>query len=158
MTVPMPTDLYKKHQACCDRRSEVLCEENGIQYKLINCRGHEIAKIKVDGGVFSSDVSESNEHKKCDWLLVDCDEVFGILVELKGTDCQTAIKQIDETLNQMKNDLDKCQIRKVHGRIAMRSTKHTGRVSSEKVRLERKLKSDFRGTLKIRNSPFEDTF
>ncbi|MCL2348115.1 MAG: hypothetical protein FWC50_07615 [Planctomycetaceae bacterium] len=150
----MPTELYKKHQEFCERRSEVVCREKGIQYKLINRKNHEIAKIQVDGGVFPS-----SEHKKCDWLLVDCEELFGVLVELKGTDCQTAIQQIDKTLDLIKNKLKNHQITKVHGRIVLRRRKHTDHVSNAKRKLDNKLREHFcKGTLKIGNSPFDDSF
>jgi len=48
----MPTELYKEHQEYCDRRSEVLCEEKGVKYTLINDDKHETTKIKVDRGIF----------------------------------------------------------------------------------------------------------
>ncbi|MCL2623533.1 MAG: hypothetical protein FWD31_07705 [Planctomycetaceae bacterium] len=139
-------------------RSEVVCKENRIQYKLKNSQKHEIAKIKVDGGVFPPVASKTHEHKKCDFLLVNCDQLFGILVELKGTDCSTAIKQITDTLDLIKNTLIQHQLMQVHARVAMRSTKHVDKVSNERMKLDRKLKTGFGGgSLKIAKSPFIDS-
>jgi len=152
----MPTKLYMEHQEFCDKRSEVVCEENRIQYKLMNSQKHEIAKIKVDGGVFTV---VTNEYKKCDYLVVDCEELFGILVELKGSNFQKAIHQIDSTLDLIRDELKKHQIAQIHGRIAMRQTpKHTDLTSNAKMRLDSKLKKHFgNGTLKIAKSPFQDS-
>jgi len=154
----MPTELYLEHQEFCDKRLEVLCKEQGIKYTLINNTRHKIAKIKVDGGVFPTTDRTPNEHKKCDYLLVDCDAFWGILVELKGTDCLVAIEQINMTLDLTKNHLNKHRIQQVHGRIVLRSTKHTDRTSSQRKQLDKKLKKFFGGgTLKIEKSPFKDS-
>jgi len=77
-----------------DNRKYITCEEKRKKYILENVRSVNIANYHIDGGVVQND-----DEKKCDFLIYVEDDKNIILVELKGTEFSTALKQLYNTVN-----------------------------------------------------------
>ena len=58
-----------------------------------------LAQYRVDGGLII------DESVKCDFLLLNCEKKQAYFIELKGTNLIHAIKQIDRSIDQLKNSL-----------------------------------------------------
>lgn len=91
----MCTSFFKENKCTryCDRRQEVVVEENKITYKLINPSKKEVCKIRVD------DCLIKDNQKKCDYLILCCTDQVAILVELKGGNIEDAFPQLDGAIN-----------------------------------------------------------
>ena len=79
--------------------SNIVVKENKSSFQLRNPQRLGIKKIQVDGCLIDDD------RERCDWLLVvDSDNPRALYVELKGSDIDKAIKQLEATLIYTKSD------------------------------------------------------
>jgi hypothetical protein len=69
--------------------------EKGRHAVFLNPEKREYLKIRIDGCIIVNQTA-------CDYLVAR-DDVVGVLIELKGTDLPRALKQIEETLEYLKN-------------------------------------------------------
>ena len=86
---------------CCNRQKNKVAEENGKKFK-INCSKAYYLKIKIDGGLISSEQIE-----KCDYLFVrdyEClhNKTEFYCVELKGKNRKKAFEQIQNTISYIR--------------------------------------------------------
>ena len=126
----------------CDKRSELICREKGKEYRLKNRNNqYKILSMRIDGGVITTDKYTPQGISKCDYLfLIDSDpSPVAILIELKGTDLNKAISQIESTLDLFENAFKKCK--KVYGRIVYAGGTPKIRNTPKFIALQRKLKS-----------------
>jgi hypothetical protein len=95
--------MFEKYCDFEDKRTLIVCEEKRTKITFHNATGKKVAKIRVDGGLIADETV-----KKCDYLLLCTEIKKAILVELKGTDVMTAIKQLSTTLDNetIKNPLE----------------------------------------------------
>ena len=83
-------------------RPNIVCKEEGVQYRLVGIDQYSSALFSVDGGIIPSTLSDI---KKCDKLILLYDQThlqrgggLQLFIELKGSDIEKGIKQIEETL------------------------------------------------------------
>ncbi|WP_157162625.1 hypothetical protein [Cylindrospermum stagnale] len=69
---------------------------NKQEYRLDNSNKLEICKLRVDGCLITD-----QEGKKCDYLILACQDKLAFFVELKGQDLKEAIEQIDSALDKL---------------------------------------------------------
>lgn len=74
--------------------SRVKVEENGRSAIFVNNERAKFHKVKVDGGLI--------DNQLCADYVVSKDQVGSVVVELKGTDIEHAVDQIDATITIMK--------------------------------------------------------
>jgi len=74
--------------------SRVKVEENGRSAIFVNNGRAKFHKVKVDGGLI--------DNQLCADYVVSKDQVGSVVVELKGTDIEHAVDQIDATITIMK--------------------------------------------------------
>ena len=104
-------DNYILHHDC---RKEVSLRESGENrtYKLHNNSGKEIVVYKIDGSLVND-----NNVLKCDYgIYTEDDWLF--LVELKGTDLNKALDQINSTINILLKR-PSIKVKKLNARIVL---------------------------------------
>ena len=104
-------DFINKDFAICDNRRTFVAKENKREYRLVNISRKKICKIRIDNGY----ITETNV-AKCDFGFLVCDDIYIILVELKGSDFIHAVEQISSTIHLMNRELEN---QKVSARIIL---------------------------------------
>lgn len=138
-----------------DRRSAVKCEENKKKYVLENTKKNHVILYKVDGGIIAEDKSVPLNMSKCDYLFVIGDAILiAILTELKGVNVQKALIQLKETLLLYKNVF--CKFEHVYARAIVTSSTPNLKASPEYVNLERMIRKDYKGNVKIVERQFNE--
>ena len=103
---------------CNDRQPIIVCtgSTNSSEYRALNIKRALVRQYQIDGEVFTG-----NECKKCDWLVLNDDSKNAFFVELKGGHISDGIKQINNTVKLLMEELQNFQI---FGRIIGKSTTH----------------------------------
>lgn len=85
-----------KYSSCNIRQPIVVSKENGNQHILNNKSLCNVYQFRIDGGIISSSESE-----KCDYIVEAEKEPksYAYIIELKGSDLNKAISQIQNTIN-----------------------------------------------------------
>ncbi|QKG80805.1 hypothetical protein [Tenuifilum thalassicum] len=94
-------NLRNKNFAICDNHTTFVAKENKREYRLENSLRKKICKIRLDNGY----ITEENV-AKCDFGFLVCDDMYMILVELKGSDFIHAVEQISSTIQLMNRELE----------------------------------------------------
>ncbi|OHD14068.1 MAG: hypothetical protein A2086_12085 [Spirochaetes bacterium GWD1_27_9] len=132
-------DCNKFNKKCvdfCDNRKKVVTEAEGKKFVIINNSCKKFCKLVVDGCIFD------NNEKKCDYLVLNCDDNIGYLVELKGRHLLEAIEQINISFDKLKNNFDKSD--KINAVVIVSKAKTPDLNSTKEILLKKKLK-EFNG-------------
>lgn len=131
-----------------DRRSAVKCEENKRKYILENTKKNYVILYKMDGGIIKEDSSIPLNTSKCDYLFVIGDvNPSAVLTELKGINVSKALIQLKATLLLYKNVF--CKFEHIYARAIVTSSTPNLKASPEYVNLERMIRKDYKGNVKI---------
>ncbi len=131
-----------------DRRSAVKCAENRKRYVFENTKKNHVILYKMDGGIIAEDKSVPLNTSKCDYLFVIADATpTAILTELKGVDVSKALVQLKGALLLYKNVFRK--FGHVYARAIVTSSTPNLKASPEYVNLERMIRRDYKGNIKI---------
>lgn len=76
----------------------IVASENGKKFSIDNIANNVYMKIRIDGCVITS------AEKKCDYLIINCNDNVFFFVELKGVDCGTGVKQLCQTITSFAAD------------------------------------------------------
>lgn len=88
-------DPNNQHPMCFSNSSAA--NENGKRFALQNPHQIGICKVKIDGCLISG-----NNVQKCDYFFsVDTNPERYFLIELKGVDLNTAVRQIESTFDRL---------------------------------------------------------
>ena len=137
-----------------DRRSAVKCEENKKRYVLENTKKNHVILYKMDGGIIA-DKSVPLNTSKCDYLFVIGDATpIAVLTELKGVNVPKALNQLKATLLLYKNVF--CKLGHVYARAIVTSSTPNLKASPEYVNLERMIRKDYKGNIKIVEKQFNE--
>ena len=138
-----------------DRRSAVKCEEKKKRYVLENTKKNHVILYKMDGGIIAEDKSVPLNTSKCDFLFVIGDAApTAVLTELKGVNVPKALIQLKETLLLYKNVF--CKFGHVYARAIVTSSMPNLKASPEYVNLERMIRKDYKGNIKIVEKQFNE--
>ncbi len=136
-----------------DRRSVVKCEENKKRYVLENKKKKHVILYKMDGGIIVEDKFVPLNTSKCDYLFVIGDATpTAVLTELKGVNVSKALIQLKGTLLLYKNVFSK--FGHVYARAIVTSSTPNLKASPEYVNLERMIRKDYKGNVKIVEKQF----
>jgi hypothetical protein len=126
---------------CEEHRSDtkIVLKENKSKITFLNPNKDEILIIKVDGCVISD-----NETLRCDYALIPSDAVE-IYVELKGSDIEQAVKQIESTINLLSANPQK--IKKLCFVVSTRVPKHGPSIQQRQSQFKKK----FNASLQVKN-------
>lgn len=81
--------------------AEFVSSENGCKHIGRNVSGHEIRQFKIDGEV----IAKNSGAARCDYLLLNDDAKSAYYIELKGSDLEKAIQQIESTVQLFQTSL-----------------------------------------------------
>lgn len=81
--------------------AEFVSSENGCKHIGRNVSGHEIRQFKIDGEV----ITKNADTARCDYLLLNDDAKSAYYIELKGSDLEKAIQQIESTVRMLQDSL-----------------------------------------------------
>jgi hypothetical protein len=113
-----------------DKRKIIIVEENKRKFVGRNNTHKLFSNFRVDGCLIK-------KGRKCDYLLLDCDENKAYFIELKGKDLLSAIEQIEHSIDVLIGRLGNCTI---NARIVLTRVNTPDLRSSKYIKLERKLK------------------
>lgn len=87
----------------CDTRKKLVIKDKGNpqEYRLENNSQKFFCLVKVDGCLDNSQTTH-----KCDFLLLQCEDKKAYFVELKGAKLDDAMKQIKDSIEKLKNNLN----------------------------------------------------
>ena len=100
--------------------------ENGCIHIGNNTKRHSIRKFRIDGDV----VPKNSNEERCDYLLLNDTDEQAYYIELKGSDIEKAISQIENSIKLLHSDIYSYTIfpriiyrtgtHDVHGNIVLR--------------------------------------
>lgn len=95
--------LEKYSSLCKKQQKKIKSQDKGssrVYHLAVNNDGNLVRHYKIDG-----DVINITNTKKCDFLLINDDKKNAYLIELKGTDIQSAIEQLESTEKLLEKNL-----------------------------------------------------
>ena len=108
----MPLNGYQS--LCKDHQEKIVCRDKGESriYRALNLDGCRVTQYQIDGCV----IREAS--MRCDILLMNEDKRNAYLIELKGSDIEHAIEQLEATAQRLHNELKPYRVkyRLVHSR------------------------------------------
>lgn len=92
----------EKYSSCSKKQSIVVSKENGNQHILNNKSLCNVYQYRIDGGIISS-----AEGERCDYIVEakKTPKYYAYMIELKGSDLNKAISQIQSTINMYRDNL-----------------------------------------------------
>lgn len=118
-----------------DQRKTVVCSDKSkSEYRYENQRLDNLAKYRVDGGLIN------DNGIKCDYLLINCDKSEAFFIELKGSDLDRAVKQINRSIELLGVNLTNLKM-KINARIVVTRVNTIDSRSSEYLKLDRKIRA-----------------
>lgn len=81
--------------------AEFVSSENGCKHIGRNVSGHKIRQFKIDGEV----IAKNADTIRCDYLLLNDEAKRAYYIELKGSDLEKAIQQIEATVLMLQDSL-----------------------------------------------------
>ena len=98
----MPLNGYKS--LCQEQQAIIVSSEQGRQHRAINSDRCFVTHYQIDGAAIQTGLS-------CDYLLINKDKSDAYLVELKGTDIEHAVDQLEFTAQILKLALQNYHIK-----------------------------------------------
>ncbi len=87
----------------CDTRSKVVAQENRCTYIGLNKDRKAVCRVHVDGCLIK-------DRKRCDYLILNCDDQVAFFIELGRKDPHDAIHQIEPSIDKLQNHLQNFRI------------------------------------------------
>ena len=95
--------MLEKYESLCEQRQARIISRdlgNRREHRAENREGCVVRQYRIDGTII-----KGTDTKKCDYLLFNEDKHTAYLIELKGKHIHDAIKQLEETEEQLQEDL-----------------------------------------------------
>lgn len=113
---------YSENQTVCNDKIIVLKDSESCSIRFLNPEQMNIYKVKVDDGLIRD--SEGNNRKKCDYMIYTADDdKLVIYIELKGSNINLAIEQLESTVLLTRQDFKSYSLKKAY--ISSRSSPKT---------------------------------
>ncbi|KAA6339010.1 hypothetical protein EZS27_013039 [termite gut metagenome] len=124
------------------QEKSVTCLDKGspIKYIYDNQSLDYLSKYRVDGGLITDGI-------KCDYLLLNCNKLKSFFIEIKGSDLIHAVKQIDRSIDVLKNSISGFS---VFARIVLTRVNTIDLRDTRYLKLDKKVKS-LNGDLRKQN-------
>lgn len=121
---------------CDNRRSIALSDNKGgkSSYYGENANRNQLACYRIDAGIM-----RNMPEKQCDYGLYNMNSDTVRFIELKGSDCSQAIKQIKNSITHIL-DQSISGVTKIYGRVILSKRRVPQIKSTEEQRLEKFLK------------------
>ena len=141
----MCCESFSNNRCSVYTKSQVLVvPEKKCEYRVHNPNRKKLCKVRIDGCYIT-------EGRKCDYLVINCNDNDAYFVELKGTDIFHGLEQLDATIARMREDVGNC---KVYSRIVLTKVSVPNIENNPKIlrhkKMVKKLGGDFiKGTIKL---------
>lgn len=92
----------KGYESLCSERQSVIVSKDQGQKRLHRAKNSEKCKVsqyRIDGNVIQG------ESIRCDYLVMNDDKADAYLIELKGSDIEHALDQLEETSRRLQKEL-----------------------------------------------------
>lgn len=143
----MNCETVENHEcASCNRNQIATAREKGRTYRLNNKSRKRLCKVKIDGCYVK-------EGRKCDYLIIDCEQNDFYFIELKGSHLLTAIEQIGQTISYFENNLDGTVYARI---VSSRFSAPKSYANLKILHLKKRLKK-LGGNLIIKSEQLEET-
>ncbi len=131
-------DECKSH--CSKKQVVIVSEENKMKHIAHNINYDTVYQFRIDGEI----IPQNSQKKRCDYLLENETKKVVYLIELKGTNVEHAVDQIESTINIYRQKLSNY---KILPRIIYKSNTHS--IHSSKVLLFKRKHSDSKITTMV---------
>jgi len=125
-----------KHVKCsnCNEGEKVTVKERKCKFTLENPSKTHICRIRIDGCVV-----QDQDTRKCDYLVLVCENKAAYFVELKGCDFSRAVDQLTRTIEDFRKNYE-CGEARIFARAVLTRPPLPGAIKTDaKVRQLRKL-------------------
>ncbi len=121
----------------CDRKAVLITSVDRGSCKHIarNVNQSDVYQFKIDGEVIKGD------ERRCDWLVINGNAKTAYYIELKGSDIEKAIAQLENTYSILKKEMPDYE---TYYRIVYKSGSHSVN-SSKVIRWKEKMGCDVSG-------------
>lgn len=121
----------------CGRKDVLItsCDRGSCKHVARNMDQSDVYQFKIDGEVIKGD------ERRCDWLVINGDAKTAYYIELKGSDIEKAIAQLENTHRILKNEMPDYE---AYYRIVYKSGSHSV-YSNKVIRWKEKMGSDASG-------------
>ncbi len=135
--------FHEKHTnyLSIDRRTIAVCEAKGRKYSAINKERKKIAIYQTDDGM-------RDDIKQCDYAFYILEDDRVIFIELKGSNIEHAIKQIESTLQTYITNYS-IEPHRIDARIVASRVRSPKYYSTSARRLKQKLSKYGKGTFEV---------
>lgn len=114
-------------------RAIVVCSDrnSSTNYRYNNTSRNRLTKYTVDGCLITIE-------ERCDYLLINCNQLKSFFIELKGSDLSKAIDQIDSSITRLKPTLINYS---VNARIVLTRVNTVDLKSAKFLKFEKRVQS-----------------
>lgn len=90
----MISSLNGYRSRCHETAERIVCQDKGTKskYTAVNRQRHQVRQYLIDGDV----ICDRNVNK-CDWMVTEEELMDAYLIELKGSNIEKAIRQLEST-------------------------------------------------------------
>jgi hypothetical protein len=113
-----------------DKRTIIAAEEQKKKFIGYNKERKLFSKFRVDNCLIK-------KGRKCDFLILDCEEQKAYFIELKGKDLLSAVEQIDHSIDRLISYLAD---HRINARIVLSKVSSPDLRSTKYIKLERRIK------------------
>lgn len=110
-------ELERKKVHAKGKHKCFVSQENGCKHIGNNSGRDEVRQFKVDGDIFP----KGEKPNRCDWLLLNDDKKKAYFIELKGSNIEYAISQIEESVKRLQPSIPSY---KIYRRLIYRTGTH----------------------------------
>jgi hypothetical protein len=144
---------WDDHKFCDDHRRVIILSDRGEnKYNANNPGQKRVTAYRFDNGVITQNMGMGNV---CDYILRLYVECNVYMIEFKGRDVETAIRQIRNSIAISRTDFHEMKITKIHGRIICNGV--SGSSSDALRRAKDEFRRDYDGTVVARTHRLEET-
>lgn len=92
---------------CKERQRVIVSRDNGTkrEHRAINAQSCSVSQYKIDGGVIC------DASPRCNFLVMNDDKQEAYLIELKGSDIEHALEQLEATADRLREELRTYRLR-----------------------------------------------
>ena len=129
----------------CDRRSKIIIQENKSKYIAKNNDTALVEQYKVDGCLITKGI-------RCDYLLINSSKLKSYFIELKGSDINHAVDQIDQSIKTLGTKIVDYSI---NGRIVLTKAYAPALNTNKFKKLNNRIKG-LKGNLRVKNTEMKE--
>jgi hypothetical protein len=124
----------------------VVVSEKKCEYRVYNNARKKLCKIRIDGCYIT-------DGRRCDYLIINCNDTNAYFIELKGTDLFHGIEQIESTISRLHQKVKGC---KIFSRLVLRKVSVPDLENNPKIIRHKKMIKQFGGNFEKATCQFHE--